>query len=739
MRVITLYSRRANLSRRCRALLAACFALTLLNACSPEVESPEVEGPDAEHQDPVSKTSDTGVAIGALEASGFTENEDMFQQPYIDQDEWREEPVKHRYVHGGFTGTDTRFSFYFPDAEQYQGRFFQYITPVPDSENLSQGQTGESDKIGFAIDSGAYFIETNGGGARQMQPGNDATIGAFRANAAAAQFSRHLAEQIYDSGRPYGYAFGGSGGGYRTLAGMENTDGVWDGAVPFVIGTPMSLPNIFTVRTYAMRVLGDDLPEVADALDVGSNRTPADFLDEEQQGALDEVTGMGFPPAGWQLHEHLGLHAFAVIYPIVAMIDPQYFEDFWNLPGYEGHDGSESLEKSKVQQQVGIAETLTLKEARERGLDVSSIAGAPKGRADDAWQTQQNQSTSEATVAVKLDTSIPQSILGADMKADTGAAQGNSMVIARTRGDYVLLDGRNAALFADIKVGDKVTIDNLRFLAVQTYHRHQVPGPEYKVWDQFRDADGEPMYPQRRILGPMLSKGATGVPQTGAFNGKMIVVENLHDTEAFPWQADWYRQQVQKHLGDATDDHLRVWMIDHANHGDFTVQKEPTHTVSYLGVLQQALRDLSAWVEDGKAPAPSTHYNVVNGQVVVPADASERQGIQPVVSLNANGASRADVSTDEPLMLEARIDVPDNTGSIVSVEWDLDGSGDFATQANLNDADTQNGQLIVTKEVSFSEPGTHFVTVRVASQRDGDADTPFARIQNLGRARIVVE
>ena len=31
------------------------------------------------------------------------------------------------------------FSFYFPPAEQYQGRFFQHITPVPDSENLAQG------------------------------------------------------------------------------------------------------------------------------------------------------------------------------------------------------------------------------------------------------------------------------------------------------------------------------------------------------------------------------------------------------------------------------------------------------------------------------------------------------------------------------------------------------------------------------------------------------------------------
>ena len=36
---------------------------------------------------------------------------DEFDQPYLDVDEWRDVPVRHRYVHGGFAGTETRFSF----------------------------------------------------------------------------------------------------------------------------------------------------------------------------------------------------------------------------------------------------------------------------------------------------------------------------------------------------------------------------------------------------------------------------------------------------------------------------------------------------------------------------------------------------------------------------------------------------------------------------------------------------
>ena len=44
----------------------------------------------------------------------------LFAEPYIDIDEWRDAPVRHRYVHGGFRGTDTRFSFYLPPKGQYR-------------------------------------------------------------------------------------------------------------------------------------------------------------------------------------------------------------------------------------------------------------------------------------------------------------------------------------------------------------------------------------------------------------------------------------------------------------------------------------------------------------------------------------------------------------------------------------------------------------------------------------------
>ena len=112
-------------------------------------------------------------------------------------------------------------------------------------------------------------------------------------------------------------------------------------------------------------------------------------------------------------------------------------------------------------------------------------------------------------------------------------------------------------------------------------------------------------------------------------------------------------RRSSEHLGDATDDHFRLWFTDNALHGDDEIQENPTHTVSYLGVLHQALRDLSAWVEQGIAPPPSTSYEVVDGQVVVPADADERGGVQPVVSLTVDGDGRADVAVGDEVMLQA--------------------------------------------------------------------------------------
>lgn len=212
----------------------------------------------------------------------------------------------------------------------------------------------------------------------------------------------------------------------------------------------------------------------------------------------------------------------------------------------------------------------------------------------------------------------------------------------------------------------------------------------------------------------------------------MILVESLWDREAWPWNADWFRRQVERNLGAATKDHLRVWMVDHALHGS---PEDTTRTVSYTPVLQQALLDLSAWVEKGISPPSSTVFQVHDGQVAVPASARERGGIQPVVDLKVNGASRLDIRPGEVVTLTGTITVPPGAGSLVAAQWDFDGKGSFPVSSPIAKGARQ---ATVTVSHRFDTPGTFFPALRGVSQRQGDAKTVFARVQNLGRVRIVV-
>ena len=419
----------------------------------------------------------------------------LFTEPYVDVDEWSDLPVRHRYVHGGFAGTETRFSIYLPPAELYEGRFFQHITPVPDSEHLAQEATGEQDRIGFSISSGAYFLETNGGGA-SGRPGSpvDPTIAAYRANAAAARSARVVAAEMYGEHRPYGYAYGGSGGGYRTIGSAENTSGVWDGFVPYVIGSPMAIPNMFTVRMHAQRMLRHRFDQIVDAVEPGGSGDMFEGLTAEERGALTEVTRMGFPQGSWFGHRTMGMHAFPVLYRGLVAADPTYFEDFWTKPGYLGYGAPASLQGDRVTADFEIVAVITEPEGADSAPAAGTHPGQARGGVDTAWRGSRDQTP--IPTAIRLSGEPSSEVRGADLYVRSGAAAGARIGLLSVVGDIAVLGPGGDAALTLIQPGDTVHLDNSGYLAAETYHRHQVPEDgDFAVWDQFRHPDGAPIYP----------------------------------------------------------------------------------------------------------------------------------------------------------------------------------------------------------------------------------------------------
>lgn len=680
---------------------------------------------------------------------------DDFLEPFVDKDERRSSPVPHRYVHGGFRDNGTRFSLYLPLPGGFRGRFFQYVMPAPGSENATQGTSGQEDKIGFSIRSGSAYLETNGGGEGSGRPDtkNDPTYAGYRAIAACASLSREILRLVFPdwTRRAYGYLFGVSGGAYRTLAAAEHTDGIWDGFVPGVPGSLMAIPNVFAVRMLAQRVLAPVLDQIADAVEPGGNGNPYAGLNAEQAAVLREVTRMGFPLRSWFDHRTMGTQSFTDVYWPIKGVDAAYFTDFWTKPGYEGADPDGSFARARRRYVVVSAGPITRSQAEGEGL-IARRTLQTAGGADHAFQRADVDAGNIVGFRIASARRVPvdgrhdgdgtpvspsdveQFALGGEVAPQDGRFAGQTILADHVTGDAVIFTESVSKDFS-IEQGTSVTLDNSGFLAMQAYHRHQVPRRfhGFDEWDQFRDQDGDPAEPQRPMLiGPMFVR-STGCTEDGTPHAKVIAIASLMDREAFPWQADWYANRVRAHLGTRFDDEFRLWYTDHAMHADEEGQKDPTHTVSYVGVQEEALLQLADWVEKGIAPSPSTRHGIHDGQVVVPATAAERGGVQPVVTLSADGGPCAHVRAGQPVHLRAVGEAPDHAPLLDLCEWDCDGDRAYETRESVS----STRRLVSERTASFPVPGTYFVTVRMSSQRDFP-DPVQARIYNLARVRVIV-
>lgn len=275
-------------------------------------------------------------------------------------------------------------------------------------------------------------------------------------------------------------------------------------------------------------------------------------------------------------------------------------------------------------------------------------------------------------------------------------------------------------------------------LAKIAYHRHKDPGPTFTTWDHLRDESGKPLFAQTTgshyaiDISKMVSGGATW---NGNINRKTIMLVMLLDLDSFPSDGNYYKERV--HLAGRDSDY-RIWLNENADHHP----KRDEHTlylngrlIDYTGIFEQALRDLIAWVERGVEPPASSSYIVTSdNQLIAQSDITLRGGIQPVVELTANGSTCAIILSGGAVLFSADIQVPPGTGKIVSVEWDFLGDGNYAA------ADYEalpDGSWSVNASYTYDMAGTYFPQIRVTSQREGDPDTPFTRVHNIGRARVL--
>jgi hypothetical protein len=692
--------------------------------------------------------------VSEIDCNSYTVTDKHFGQPYVDRDEWREEPYPHRHIHGGFRDCDARFTFYFPRAEEWQGRL---IMP------MEGAHAGHEDFFGGALGTalggvpltarlGGYMVETNMGHiGDDIDPkgGEDPTIYGWRAAVEGARFSKTVARQVYGSEPHHSYVWGGSGGGRRSPLVLENAPDVFDGALPFMGGGDvrpfpaterikgaqvMSFACMFNVQ----RLLRDPatMARIIDAMQPGGTGNPFEGLDSHAREELTSLYRQGFPKGNeFMIATPMGqIWLWSSIADLLVEQDPSYFEDFWTKPGYIGHDLPVAVAADVINVKTTVSRVVTVREllsdpafeSAEYGL-MKTMAGLMAGEAG-----------LDLPYAIQI-TGLPDGYrLGAGLQLTSGDAQGRQLYCIGTSGDLFAADGHgeaNLERFNGVKAGDEIHVDNRKFLAFCYFHRHHVM--EDAQFDSLR-LDGVPIYEQHPV--PLMSP-LMGVSYTGHYEGKLLWIHHTHDSSLWPSQGLIYQGAVLQEQGlDAAATKFRLQWSQNAEHippaylPNSASRATSTWLIDYFPIIEQGLTDLISWVEDGVAP-PSTTFDYVDGQVKLPDTAAKRGGIQPVVTVAANGGVRAEVKVGEPVRLEVAADVPPNAGTIVSVEWDFDGWGSFPFQ---HEVDGSADSVTFETTHAYDAPGTYFATARVQSNREGDATNITRLIPNVASVRIVV-
>jgi hypothetical protein len=689
-----------------------------------------------------------------IETDSYQVADTFFGAPYIDLDEQHTDPYPHRRIHGGFNGTDTRFTFYFPPVEEYQGRMFHPLEGAhAGHEDAFAGMMGQMmGGLPMIARFGGYMVESNSGHiGDNIDPkgGDDPTIYGHRASVESARFSKFVAAQIYGEAPHHSYVWGGSGGGRRSPLCLEYGNGVYDGALPFmgggnidVYGTrsrvrseqPIAFASMFNVQ----RLLGDRLESVVDAMQPGGSGNPFEGLSVHERDELQSLYRQGFPRGD----EYMILKPMGQIWlwtstaDMLQTDDADYFEAFWTNPGYVGHDEPHHVLDDLIDTTASVSRVVTAQDL----MDDDTFAGPEFDAIRPMTMIMASMGGGfDLPIAIEVKGLGEGYRLGAGVRILTGPAAGRQLYCLGYGQDVLFCDGHgeaNLERFKGVSVGDEVRVDNRAFLAFCYYARHHISGD---VLYDYARLGGKPVYPQHEVP---LQSPLMGVPYSGQYEGRLLWVHHTHDSSLWPPQGVIYEQAVREAQGpDRAAERFRLRWTENAEHiPPFMLASPPnrsttTWLIDYMPIIEQSLLDLCAWVEDGVEPA-GTNYRFEDGRVLLPATAAERGGIQPVVSVTANGTDRAHVGVGETVALEVRAEVPPNAGTLIAVEWDFDGSGTFPFRHDDIDGTQSSVKLNATHV--YAERGTYFATARVFSHRTGELNATSCRIENVASARVVV-
>jgi hypothetical protein len=667
----------------------------------------------------------------------YVPRDDHFGKPFIDIDEMRQYPRPHRYVHGGFANSATLFSYYFPDAKNYGGRFAQWCEGGAGGNERSITVPQKDPKptqwdylYDMAFDDiRGYLIESNQGH-HVFDKTPEAAPGLFswRASAESARFSRHVAAQIYGHAPHHGYIGGIGGGGGRATLCLENAPDVYHGCTPQIIGSSVSS---YGAMQRAILFLGaDKLRRVIDAVEPGGSGDPYAGLDALQREALADLYRTGYPRGAENQLKHTRTIGFT--YMALERQDPGFFDDFWSVPGYAGTDRLELLKPYIIRTKARVKRVVPISESMEPAT-LQWYAVLPP----------------DLPFAVELDLEDRDKYYGCEMTVLSGEARGRNLFIY---GTYHGLSGspeRTPEMMRGIKPGDEVELDNRRFIAFLHHFMHSVNAPKdlaglthepiIRSGRPFAP-DDIPMYPQRA--------GSAGLGDLkGAYEGKMIYVLSTHDIYVWPVTAG-YPDIYGARYGEKLPDHFRFYWAQNGaigppqlavgyNVGDGDLRVWDTRLIDFQHSMgRQVWRYLKEWVEDGKSPPASTsyHFNAAN-ELFLSNNAKERAGIQPVVRATANGGKRADVKVGETVRFEGAIGAPAGAGTIVEAGWDFLQTAEYPVKhAEANGTATS---LEVSTQYAFKEAGTYFVALRAGIHPQGRQGSGMP-IHNLDRVRVIV-